>query len=230
MCVLIIWPPDETTWCSSAPALLFSFKQQQRATERGQVCFQLTCQVDLLSPPLAQTHVQPPIAVLWQAKEDFTRKWCQARHLIGWTLKAPAKETDRLQKSPQVNVWIRKMKEWMIAFEEFVLASPSCLEPLFCFYLENTMGSFSVEIIADLISLAEASVGKQGGFVLHVVKRTLLAGDFRKLFLTLWYPGTQLKLISQRKCSKDIESQKVLWLLSPFQLQWLIPWRIIATS
>lgn len=70
------------------------------------------------------------------------------------------------------------------------------------------MGWFSVEVSSDLIPLAETSVRKQGGFVLHVVKRTLLAGDFRKLFLTLWYPGTQLKLISQRKCSKDIESQK----------------------
>lgn len=53
--------PDKTTWC-------------WERSSRDRLVFLLTCQVDLLSPPLAHVHMQPPAAVLWQAKEAFTRK------------------------------------------------------------------------------------------------------------------------------------------------------------
>lgn len=92
MCVLIIGPLIKPP---GAAQHLFSFSQFNGGGERqseDRLVFQLTCQVDLLSPPLAQFHMQPPVTVLWQATEDFTRKWCQARFLIGQPLKASAKE------------------------------------------------------------------------------------------------------------------------------------------
>lgn len=91
MCVLIVGPLIKPP---GAAQHLFGFSHFNGGERPSgdRLVFQLACQVDLLSPPLARFHMQPPVAVLWQAEEDFTKKWCQARLLIGQPLKASVQE------------------------------------------------------------------------------------------------------------------------------------------